>query len=1227
VTLLLLCSMLPYIGNQFILMLFTLFALVNCEYWFLLFATQDSVSSDDLFGVGASPGSSTLSSDESDESASERQDDDGGDDDEEGKLKAASGHDFAAELAARIGAAVPKSAKESDDEAKHSDEDDDWKDEAEEENDAKTAPRKDKQKKKKKKKEKAKEEERKRKESGGLFDESGDDGLGGEAFEKDGLFSTKGGGLFDGSDEDEGSLFDDKPKKAPEPANAEPSLSTKKKPPPGAVPMFGGNLFGGADEDEEAVEEAPVPVVNKASTPAAKKTVGEGLFSSEGEENDDLFSTIAKPTVVDDQPKKATGLFDADDDNLFDKNEPNKPEGKQARKTKKPPVGGVSLFGGMMSPEGDEEDDLFSTIPSQSAAATSKSPGSKPTTAASGGLTSSLFDDDDEDDTQDDIFAIKSNTVEKGTLVKGTQPQESTAAKKKPVGGVSLFGGADLFGKSTEDIKPKAEKQAESEKPKASPAIDIEEDNEADLFSAQPKPAKQTAQPASTSTEKGGGGLFDDDDDDEENDLFAIKRAPQKEPPKEVKEVKKKPVGGVSLFGGKDLFGAEDKHPKAKVEEKKAVDKGPLLGNDDEDNDLFSSSKPTPKLAEKTVDRGPLGGSQSDHDLFGDSLKPKSRAQEQKPSQKGPLGLDDDDDDLFASPPSAKLKVEEKPKPTERGPLDFEDEDDDDLFSAFPSKPKDQPAASRPEAPSVTSKSSKPAEKIQASPKPAPTAATKATGGGLFGDDDDDDDDLFAPKKPSPQPAQNSPQPQKKKPVGGVSLFGGTDLFAKAKEPTLAETGHKERVEKVGADQNRKSEPKTAQKTGGGLFDDDDDDDDDLFAPAKPMPSTNTTSSSQSRSKKPVGGVSLFGGANLFDQPEQKEEAPKTKEEPKKPKGLFDSSKIDEDLFKSEPAPSVKSPVRGKMGLAINPMALLPGARPPIKQVEEKSVSFDEPVEVNTLETLTKGRSRGQARRPPSRRHRQGSSTSNEALTPKSPMASSFPSSPVTTSAEDDLFGVPSTTKKSSASAEGDLFGMPSTTKKSSASADDDLFGIPPTVATTKSPTPAEDSIFDLSLHLEPNKPNQDDDIFVTKTTSRVKSKGPVTTVNKEDLDAPVAAAVTAPEEDLFADIEKATKKPVKFSGPSDAELFGDTGDIFADVPSKPKAVTKKTTKKKKVQKETSPAVPEGSIFDEDPVPVKPKKKVVKKTGNAKKSTKQKAASIFDDDAPSIFDDPSAGAK
>ena len=164
-------------------------------------------------------------------------------------------------------------------------------------------------------------------------------------------------------------------------------------------------------------------------------------------------------------------------------------------------------------------------------------------------------------------------------------------------------------------------------------------------------------------------------------------------------------------------------------------------------------------------------------------------------------------------------------------------------------------------------------------------------------------------------------------------------------------------------------------------------------------------------------------------------------------------------------------------------------------------------------------------------------------LTPKSPPVSSFSPPPVTTSAEDDLFGIPT--------------------------------AVP---TTRKSPTPTNDSIFDLSIRLEPNTPNQDDDddIFATKTPSQVKSKGTVPVVNEEDLGFPVAAAaVTAPEEDLFADIEKVTKKPVKFSGPSDAELFGDTGGIFADVPSKPKATTKKTTKKKKIQKESSPAVPD----------------------------------------------------
>ena len=42
--------------------------------------------------------------------------------------------------------------------------------------------------------------------------------------------------------------------------------------------------------------------------------------------------------------------------------------------------------------------------------------------------------------------------------------------------------------------------------------------------------------------------------------------------------------------------------------------------------------------------------------------------------------------------------------------------------------------------------------------------------------------------------------------------------------------------------------------------------------------------------------------------------------------------------------------------LAIDPTALLPGAKPPTKQIEEEALTFDGPVRVNTLTTLTKVR-------------------------------------------------------------------------------------------------------------------------------------------------------------------------------------------------------------------------------------------------------------------------------
>ena len=132
---------------------------------------------------------------------------------------------------------------------------------------------------------------------------------------------------------------------------------------------------------------------------------------------------------------------------------------------------------------------------------------------------------------------------------------------------------------------------------------------------------------------------------------------------------------------------------------------------------------------------------------------------------------------------------------------------------------------------------------------------------------------------------------------------------------------------------------------------------------------------------------------------------------------------------------------------------------------------------------------------------------------------------------------------------------------------------------TIKQP-PVDDLLFDTPIKSKAVTiaDLDDDDIFSTKPLSTPQSKITTSIVNTEDIGITEATAVvdSAPKDDLFDDeIEtKVTKKSPKFVGPSDADLFGDTGDIFAGVPSKSKIATKKTSKKKKkvVQKEASPA-------------------------------------------------------
>ncbi|XP_064214382.1 WASH complex subunit 2 isoform X2 [Tribolium castaneum] len=168
---------------------------------------------------------------------------------------------------------------------------------------------------------------------------------------------------------------------------------------------------------------------------------------------------------------------------------------------------------------------------------------------------------------------------------------------------------------------------------------------------------------------------------------------------------------------------------------------------------------------------------------------------------------------------------------------------------------------------------------------------------------DSDDDDIFTKKttsylqNPVKMPLFSDEPPaldDKKvaKPVGGVSIFGGGDLFDKKllrRQPSSDE------------EENEKSSPKGR---GVNLFEEE--------------PSDEPLVPDDHKFVKPVGGVSIFGGGNLFDkkllrrQPsssddEQNEKSPQKgrsvnlfEEEPSvKPKKvtLFDD---DDDLFKDD---------------------------------------------------------------------------------------------------------------------------------------------------------------------------------------------------------------------------------------------------------------------------------------------------------------------------------------
>lgn len=821
-------------------------------------------------------------------------------------------------------------------------------------------------------------------------------------------------------------------------------------------------------------------VDTKQSLPAEDE-----LFSKSSPQQDSLFESEGTPFG------KRAGLFsgggnlfddvEGDKEDIFADNKPEETEGKdqpkeaedeesvlikpRARSTasgKKLPAGAVSIFGdsGLFgSPT--KEDSASSKVTKSSVEEPVPKP--KPMAAGGGG---GLFDGDDEDDLftstkskpsasivaqetsitkksstkKVDLFGDDGDQDEDGDLFSEKAPaKEADVAppkKKLPAGAVSMFGSSPppLIGKKTEGEKKEGSNlfsQSKAALPPKKTPVEV------------PTPTAQPAQP------KSGGGLFSDDDEDEGGGLFGVPAAR----PQAKAEVKAKPKTKTTI----SLFDDDEQ---------------------DEDEDFFaatatSNANGVPPKTEPSKE------------------KPKEEVKKSKPSHGKALELvDDDDDDLFStlrsapapSPtvkPKEQVQKEEKVKSSSKMQSLFDADDDDnddegmfggtseDIFAASPSqspKKSSEPVSPLSAAVSQALPSrdsvdgglvSKPKPKATTAPAPKPT---------LFSDEEDDLSGSKAAEEKSKVEEKKEVVAEISKPwkpVGGVSVFGGVDLFAGKKPPFLEnkeEAVKEEPKTKEGKSSSAdlldneneeelfSSKPKTTKplvppakaKPSSGLFGNSTEDD--LFStPTKPAieskpltpavtsktneevkPAEPVKPAEQVKPKKPVGAVSMFGGVDIFGaskSPPSLSAASgkaKTTNKPKDPLGENDDE--DDDLFSSKPkfktvddskqkvslpvpapkpatsiaSPTVspkRSPVKPGSGieklqksLAFNPAMLRPGATPPKREAASLVASFDEPASVKTLENANKDRAKIQVkRRPPTRLARRAAAATASA--------------------------------------------------------------------------------------------------------------------------------------------------------------------------------------------------------------------------------------------------------
>ncbi|XP_041032126.1 WASH complex subunit 2C isoform X4 [Carcharodon carcharias] len=1002
----------------------------------------------------------------------------------------------------------------------------------------------------------------------------------------------------------------------------------------------------------------------------------ENLFTPENANEDDDYSPFCSKSGLFSGGK---GLFDDDEGDLFaeapkedvDKGREAKPvvsNEPAARKSgKKVPVGAVSIYPG---------GDLFATnvISKREHDEKAKVPRASPVRepADAGGL----FDDVEDDD----LF--------------GSSVKTSTAATTDPKLAAGLFDDSEDSGlfvtpkpaKEKPGVQQNAEPHSEvlessphlADKSQTSSGLFSDDDESQDLFSSN-KDTKRHQSKQSLGQIRSNQIPISFFDDDDEGDLFssaakdiaAAKKSQQSHEPKP-------PTNGListALFDSDDMDEWQSLGLQAPVAERAVDSEAAQPSLRKQVTSKATAASRAPKKTSLFDDYN------EEDDLFGVTQK-----ESQKKSQKVSLLFEDDDEgDLFASKPVANKSAPQKPAALPQDSLLFSKIVDSDSVEEFDGKRQLEQGVGAEPMPAGTTRLFAGIEQQSNTKMLDSQGVTTQESDGLFGQsitglqeelqsnlnpvvslfDEEDEENLEGTLN------QCSLVNDEKLPESGVStrvfqdeelLFSqhqqkdndpDVDLFADALKPEVKKSGIKPPVNSPPVSQTKavelpsndlfdgadnlftsKAQSAKAASSTASIFEDSVDEDLFMAVPKKPPVVQ----------KKPV--LKRTGISQVV--------ATKASEHPKKAR--------DEALNKQRPEEK-------EANLAINPASLLPGASPKVAVVtsgsvspssppglplseatpsasgpavsDGASVSFDQPMQANTLTSVNKSRARvGQKRRPPTRGARRLAAQQSDEVEDldqrlevdgasgiadfsptglaqkpspdKGPMAKwALPPEP---SPGNGAGPAPAPAPIAKLPVHSDLFNSDNLFKPSSA----------------QEPSPAAGARGDFQPKEEPSQsifaPSEDDLFQSSKRT--VKKPKPVAFLEEEggeDLFGIAKLGQTKPaaqkssktldifEDDLFS-TESVTLTKKSNEGSTDVDLFSDHVDIFADL----KVAPKEKKSRKKVETK--------SIFDDDMDDIfasaMPSASSKKQSKPKTKSKQAAAPTTPGSKAVDIFDDP-----